>query len=143
MARTPPRPAPPRMQRVQPMVRHGPGGGAPLWAASHHSRPSTTLEALIRLPLQRRRCRHPACPQGRNPYRPAAAGRLALPMPAWGLAGLACMGPPRAAPPPVFPRASRRWSRVVALSRPGRAPIAGRAMPHWARAPGKTRPGGA
>jgi hypothetical protein len=52
----------------------------------------------MRLTLQRRRCLHPACPQVRPPYRPAAAGRLALPQHACGLAVLPGMGPQRSAP---------------------------------------------
>jgi hypothetical protein len=98
MPRTTPRPPPPLTQTLPPVVRPCPCGGAPLWAASHHSRPLTTLEALMRLTLQRRRCLHPACPQVRPPYRPAAAGRLALPQHACGLAVLPGMGPQRSAP---------------------------------------------
>jgi hypothetical protein len=97
MARTPPRPPPTRTQTLQPSVRHGPCGGDPRGAASHHYRTRTTLEALRRLTLQRRRCRNPACPHVRQPYRPAVAGRRALPQHACGLDGLTCMGPQRSA----------------------------------------------
>ena len=79
MARTTPRPAPTLTQSLQSMVRHCPCCGAPMWAAYHNYRTITTLEAIIRLTLQIRRCLNPACPQARKPYRPEAAGRLALP----------------------------------------------------------------
>jgi hypothetical protein len=50
---------------------------------------------MVRLTLQIRRCLNPACPQGRTPYRPAVAGRLALPKHAFGLDVLTCIGTPR------------------------------------------------
>jgi hypothetical protein len=49
----------------------------------------------MRLTLQIRRCRNPACPQVRKPYRPEAEGRLALPQHAVGLDVLICIGPQR------------------------------------------------
>jgi hypothetical protein len=97
MARTTPRPPPTLPETVQPMVRHCPCCGDPLWAADHNSRTITTLEALMRLTLQMRRGLHPACPHVRTPYRPEAAGRLALPKPELGLDVLTCIGPPRSA----------------------------------------------
>jgi hypothetical protein len=66
-----------------------------MWAAYHNYRTITTLEAIIRLTLQMRRCLHPACPQGRKPYRPEAEGRLALPKHAFGLDVLPCIGTQR------------------------------------------------
>jgi len=95
MARTTPRPAPPHTQPLQTMVRQCPCGGAPRWAASHTYRPLTPLAAMMQLTLQMRRCRKPTCPQGRTPYRPAAAGRLALPQHALGLDVLTFSGTQR------------------------------------------------
>jgi len=66
-----------------------------MWAAYHHYRTLTTLEALMRLTLQMRRCLHPVCPQVRKPYRPAAEGRLARPKHEFGLDVLTCIGPQR------------------------------------------------
>jgi hypothetical protein len=63
--------------------------------AYHNYRTITTLEAIMRLTLQIRRCRNPACPQVRKPYRPEAAGRLALPKHAFGLDVLTCLGTQR------------------------------------------------
>jgi hypothetical protein len=97
MARTTPRPTPTVPQTLLPMAHHCPCCGAPMWAASHNDRTRTTLEAVLRLPLQRRRGLNGNCPQLRTPYRPEAEGRLALPTHACGLDVLACVGPPRSA----------------------------------------------
>jgi hypothetical protein len=66
-----------------------------MWAAYHNYRILTTLEAIMRLTLQMRRCLNPACPQVRKPYRPEAEGRLALPKHAFGLDVLTCIGTQR------------------------------------------------
>jgi hypothetical protein len=97
MARTTPRPPPPLTQTLQPIVRHCPCCGDPMWAAYHNYRTITTLEAIMRLTLQIRRCLHSACPQGRQPSRPEAEGRLALPKHACGLDVLTCIGTQRSA----------------------------------------------
>ena len=97
MPRPTPRPPPTLTQTLQPIVRHCPCCGDPMWAAYHNYRTITTLEAILRLTLQMRRCLNPACPQVRQPYRPEAEGRLALPKHAFGLAVLTCIGTPRSA----------------------------------------------
>jgi len=66
-----------------------------MWAAYHNYRTITTLEAIMRLTLQIRRCLNPACPQVRKPYRPEAEGRLALPKHEFGLDVLTCIGTQR------------------------------------------------
>jgi hypothetical protein len=63
-----------------------------MWAAYHNYRTITTLEAIVRCLLQMRRCLTPACPQVRNPYRPEAEGRLALPKHEFGLDVLTFVG---------------------------------------------------
>jgi len=63
-----------------------------MWAAYHNYRTITTLEAILRLTLQIRRCLNPACPQVRKPYRPEAEGRLALPKHEFGLDVMAFVG---------------------------------------------------
>ena len=95
MARTTPRPPPTLTQTLQPIVRHCPCCGDPLWAAYHTYRTITPLAALMRLTLQMRRCLKPACPQVRKPSRPEAAGRLALPKHEFGLDVLTCIGTQR------------------------------------------------
>ena len=92
MARTTPRPPPTLTQTLQPLVRHCPCCGDPMWAAYHNYRTITTLEAIMRLTLQIRRCLNPACPQVRKPYRPEAEGRLALPKHEFGLDVIAFVG---------------------------------------------------
>ena len=95
MARTTSRPPPTFTQILQPLVRHCPCCGELMWAASHNSRTITTLEAIVRLTLQIRRCLNPACPQVRKPYRPEAEGRLALPKHELGLDVLTFIGTQR------------------------------------------------
>ena len=95
MARTTPRPPPTHTQTLQTIVRQCPCCGEPMWAAYHNYRTITTLEAIMRLTLQIRRCLNPACPQVRKPYRPEAEGRLALPKHEFGLDVLTCIGTQR------------------------------------------------
>src|SRR6266571_8759213 len=95
MARTTPRPSPTLTQTLQPIVRQCPCCGEPMWAAYHNYRTITTLEAIMRLTLQIRRCLNPACPQVRKPYRPEAEGRLALPKHEFGLDVLTFIGTQR------------------------------------------------
>lgn len=95
MARTTPRPPPTLRQTLQTIVRQCPCCGEPMWAAYHNYRTITTLEAIVRLTLQIRRCLNPACPQVRKPYRPEAEGRLALPKHEFGLDVLTLIGTQR------------------------------------------------
>jgi hypothetical protein len=92
MARTTPRPTPTTTQTFQPILRHCPCCGEPMWAAYHNYRTITTLEAIVRCILQIRRCLNPACPQVRKPYRPEVEGRLALPKHEFGLDVLTFVG---------------------------------------------------
>jgi hypothetical protein len=106
-----------------------------MWAASHNYRTITTLEAIMRLTLQIRRCLNPACPQVRKPYRPEAEGRLALPKHAFGLDVIAFVGQQRyghhrsvpeihqalverrvAVAPRTVPNLLERYDELVALS---------------------------
>jgi hypothetical protein len=95
MARTTPRPAPTTTQTLQSIVRHCTCCGDTMWAAYHNYRTITTLEAVLRLTLQIRRCLNPACPQVRKPYRPEPEGRLALPKHEFGLDVIAFVGTQR------------------------------------------------
>jgi hypothetical protein len=49
-----------------------------MWAAYHTYRTLTTLDDVVHLTLQIRRCLNRACPQFRRPYRSEAEGQLAL-----------------------------------------------------------------
>ena len=95
MARTTPRPTPTTTQTLQSIVRQCACCGDSMWAAYHNYRTITTLEAVLRLTLQIRRCLNPACPQVRKPYRPEAEGRLALPKHEFGLDVIAFVGTQR------------------------------------------------
>jgi hypothetical protein len=92
MARTTPRPTPTTTQTLIPSLRHCPCCGNTMWAAYHNYRTITTLETVLRLTLQIRRCRNPHCAQVRKPYRPEAEGRLALPKHEFGLDVMAFVG---------------------------------------------------
>ena len=63
-----------------------------MWAAYHNYRTITTLEDVVHLTLQIRRCLNRACPHFRRPYRPEAEGRLALPGHEFGLDVIAWVG---------------------------------------------------
>jgi hypothetical protein len=63
-----------------------------MWAAYHNYRTITTLEDVVHLTLQIRRCLNRACPQFCRPYRPEAEGRWALPKHEFGLDVIACVG---------------------------------------------------
>jgi hypothetical protein len=92
MARTTPRPAPTETQLLQPLQRYCPTCGATMWAAYHNYRTITTLEAVLALTLQIRRCLNRSCPHFRQPYRPEQEGRLALPKHEFGLDVIAIIG---------------------------------------------------
>ena len=92
MARTTPRPTPTAIYTLQPLGRHCPLCGETMWAAYHNYRTITTLEDVVHLTLQIRRCLNRVCPQFRRPYRPEAEGRLALPKHEFGLDVIACVG---------------------------------------------------
>jgi hypothetical protein len=92
MARTTSRPTPTVAQTLIPMLRHCPCCGHTMWAAYHNYRTLTTLEAVLRLTLQIRRCLNGHCPQFRKPYRPETEGRLALPKHEFGLDVIAWVG---------------------------------------------------
>jgi hypothetical protein len=92
MARTTPRPTPPATRTLQPLGRHCPLCGETMWAAYHNYRTITTLDDVVHLTLQIRRCLNRACPQFRHPYRPEEEGRLALPKHEFGLDVIAWVG---------------------------------------------------
>jgi hypothetical protein len=103
MARTTPRPTPTVTRTLQPLGRHCAICSETMWAAYHNYRTITTLEDVLHLTLQIRRCLNRACPQCRRPYRPEAAGRLALPKQEFGLDGMAWVGTLRYAQPRSLP----------------------------------------
>src|SRR3954467_8876815 len=69
-----------------------PNAGGPLWAAYKNHRTVTTLDGVIRLGVQVRRCRQRDCPRYGVPVRPEQEGRLALPQHEFGLDVIALVG---------------------------------------------------
>jgi hypothetical protein len=137
MARTTSRPVPTETQTLKPLLRSCPTCGGTRWAAYHPYRTITTLPAVLERTLQMRRCLNTACPQWRQPYRPADAGHLALPKHAWGLEVMACVGQRRyghhrsvpaisqalverrvAVAPRTVPNLLERYDALVALALP-------------------------
>lgn len=92
MARVTPRPIPTTTRTLQPLGRHCPLCGETMWAAYHNYRTLTTLEEVMHLTLQIRRCLNRTCPQFHRPYRPEEEGRLALPKHEFGLDVIAWVG---------------------------------------------------
>jgi hypothetical protein len=82
-----------------------------MWAAYHHYRPIPTLTDVRRLTLKIRHCLTPVCPQFRHPYRPEAAGRLALPKHEFGLDIIALVGTLRHAQHRSVPEIHRELAR--------------------------------
>lgn len=92
MARMTSRPTPTATRTLQPLGRHCPLCGATMWAAYHNYRTITTLDDVVQLTLQIRRCLNRACPHFHRPYRPEEEGRLALPKHEFGLDVIAWVG---------------------------------------------------
>ena len=92
MARRTARPRPTRDLELPALTLTCPGCGAALWAAYKTYRTVTTLDGLVRLGLQVRRCRDRGCPRFGMPLRPEGEGRLVLPQHEFGLDVVALIG---------------------------------------------------
>src|SRR3954449_6675075 len=92
MARRTARPAAPRQYRLEPYQRNCPHCGGAARVAYHDRRTLATLDGLYQLVLVIRRCRDPACPRYRQPYRPEEEGGWALPHGEFGLDVIALAG---------------------------------------------------
>src|ERR671928_1026081 len=110
MARITPRPAPTERQILKPLLRSCPTCSETLWAAYHNYRTITTLDAVLGLTLQIRRCRNPACLHVHHPHRPEHEGRLALPKHEFGLDVIAFVGQATTA---VSQKSIRPWSSAT------------------------------
>ena len=95
MARVTPRPPPTLTLVFSCLHRRCPACEGPLWFAYENFRKITTLDAVIGLTLQIRRCVNPACEFYHRPYRPESEGRLALPHHEFGLDVIAWIGAQR------------------------------------------------
>jgi len=92
MARRQARPAAPHEYRLEPYQRRCAHCGGPAHVAYHDRRTVATLDGLYHLVLVVRRCREPACPLSRQPYRPEEEGGWALPHGEFGLDAIALVG---------------------------------------------------
>ena len=92
MARRTARAQPTRVVDLPALTRTCPECGASLWAAYKTRRTVTTLDGLVRLDLQVRRCRNRECRRFGVPLRPEQEGGLVLPQHEFGLAVIATVG---------------------------------------------------
>src|ERR687894_2901132 len=92
MPRRAARPQPTRDVDLPALTRTCTECGAALWAAYKTRRTVTTLDGLIRLGLQVRRCRNRGCRRFGVPLRPEQEGRLVLPQHEFGLDVIALVG---------------------------------------------------
>ena len=120
MARRTARPRPTRDLELPALTRTCPGCGAALWAAYKTYRTVTTLDGLVRLGLQVRRCRNRDCPRLGVPLRPEQEGRLVLPRHEFGLDVIALVGALRHAQhrsvPEIHSELARRGVPICARS---------------------------
>jgi hypothetical protein len=92
MPRRSARPHPDRTLDLPAHTRVCPACSGPLWSAATARRTVVTLEGLVRLRLQVRSCRDPACPRHRVCLRPEQEGHFALPQHEFGLDVIALVG---------------------------------------------------
>jgi hypothetical protein len=92
MARKAARPQPAVTEHLKPLARDCPACGHRLRADYRNYRTVATLGGPVGLTLDVRRCHHPGCPRRRQPYRPEAEGRYALPQHEFGLDVIALVG---------------------------------------------------
>lgn len=95
MARTTPRPEATREQTLSTLRTECPSCEHRMWFAYEDQRKVSTLEEVIGLTLQVRRCVNEACERYHVAYRPEAEGGLALPHHEFGLDVIAWIGEQR------------------------------------------------
>lgn len=95
MARITPRPLPTQTLVLSCLHQRCSACEGPLWFAYENFRKITTLDAVLGVTLQVRRCVNPTCEFYHRPYRPESEGRLALPHHEFGLDVIAWIGAQR------------------------------------------------
>lgn len=90
--RTRPRPRPQHTLQLEPLTTRCSACGHTLWDAYQARRTITTLEGVVRLILQVRRCPNPSCPRFHVPFRPETEPHFALPHHEFGLDIVALVG---------------------------------------------------
>jgi hypothetical protein len=86
------RPLPDRSLELANSTKACPACSRPTWAAAKPQRSVTTLDGVVRLPLQLRSCRNPDCQRRGSCLRPEQEGRFALPHHEFGLDVIALIG---------------------------------------------------
>src|SRR5262245_17797131 len=92
MTRRTARPEPTGELELTCSTRRCPRCGGPLWAAYKNRRTVVTLDGVVRLAVQVRRCRDRECSSYGAPVRPEHEGRIALPESEFGLDVVAAVG---------------------------------------------------
>ena len=92
MPRLTARPEPARTIDLPALTRICPGCSKPLWAAYKSHRVVATLDGLVRLAVQVRRCRNADCARRNVSLRSEAEGAIALPQHEFGLDVIALIG---------------------------------------------------
>ena len=120
MPRRSARPRPERVLDLPAHTRACPACSGPLWSAATARRTVVTLAGLVRLRLQIRSCRDPACPRHKVCLRPEQEGRFALPQHEFGLDVVALIGRLRHAEhrsvPEIHAELARRGVPICARS---------------------------
>ena len=92
MSRRTSRPKPTREIELSALTRTCPGCSKPLWAAYKSHRVVATLDGLVQLAIQVRRCRNADCPRHNISLRSEAEGAIVLPQHEFGLDVIALIG---------------------------------------------------
>jgi hypothetical protein len=92
MAGKTPRPQATQERILTPVLTQCPECGRRMWWDYTNDRKVATLEGVVRLGLQIRRCPNPDCSRYHRPYRPEEEGRIVLPHYEYGLDVLALLG---------------------------------------------------
>lgn len=92
MARKAARPQPVSKEHLKPVLADCPSCGRRMWADYRNGRTVATLNGLVGLVLDIRRCPNAACPRYHQAYRPEAEGAYALPQHEFGLDVIALIG---------------------------------------------------
>lgn len=93
---------------LTPQRHHCPACGEAMWLDYTNHRTLVTLDGLTRLNLAIRRCHNVTCSAHRQPYRPEAEGRFALPHHEFGLDVIALIGTLRYAEHRTVPEIHQR-----------------------------------
>lgn len=86
------RPVPVRTETLTCNQTSCPHCGGSTWCQYQNQRQIVTLDGVVRLRLQVRRCQQADCPRYHKPYRPEAEGHFALPQHEFGLDVIAQIG---------------------------------------------------